>query len=156
MARKKRRSHFCWVCGSQKPNEAFSGDGHREHVCSACARLGPDELATRRALRDVERAWYGLRGRARFEKLATLALDGPPRARAYAKELLDRSADEHRLARGEHLLDVPALDVAYEAYREEHAIDDLVDALALEAGERAPNAWELEADDPDGYDDVPF
>jgi ribosome-binding protein aMBF1 (putative translation factor) len=36
---KKRRGHYCRICGSLKPNEAFSGKGHRVHVCKKCARL---------------------------------------------------------------------------------------------------------------------
>ena len=35
---KKRRGHYCRICGAVKPNEAFSGKGHRTHVCKACAR----------------------------------------------------------------------------------------------------------------------
>ena len=36
---KKRRGHYCRICGSIKPNEAFSGKGHRIHVCKKCALL---------------------------------------------------------------------------------------------------------------------
>jgi len=36
---KKRRGHYCRICGSRKPNEAFSGKGHCIHVCKKCARL---------------------------------------------------------------------------------------------------------------------
>jgi len=36
---KKRRGHYCRICGSLKPNEAFSGKGHQIHVCKKCARL---------------------------------------------------------------------------------------------------------------------
>ena len=36
---KKRRGHFCRICGNRKPNEAFSGKGHRTHVCKKCAQL---------------------------------------------------------------------------------------------------------------------
>jgi dTDP-glucose pyrophosphorylase len=36
---KKRRGHYCRICGSLKPNEAFSGKGLRVHVCEKCARL---------------------------------------------------------------------------------------------------------------------
>jgi len=36
---KKRRGHYCRICGSLKPNEAFSGKGHGTHVCKKCARL---------------------------------------------------------------------------------------------------------------------
>jgi len=35
----KRRGHYCRICGSRKPNEAFSGKGHRIHVCKKCALL---------------------------------------------------------------------------------------------------------------------
>ena len=41
---KKRRGHFCRICGSLKPNEAFSGKGHRIHVCKKCARLPKEKL----------------------------------------------------------------------------------------------------------------
>jgi hypothetical protein len=33
----KRRGHFCWMCGRVRPNEKFSGSGHRDHVCKECA-----------------------------------------------------------------------------------------------------------------------
>ena len=36
---KKRHGHFCRICHSRKPKEAFSGKGHRIHVCKKCARL---------------------------------------------------------------------------------------------------------------------
>jgi len=39
---KERRGHYCKICGGLKPNEAFSGKGHRIHVCKKCARL-PEE-----------------------------------------------------------------------------------------------------------------
>ena len=31
--------HYCRICGSTRPNEAFSGKGHRTHVCKECNRL---------------------------------------------------------------------------------------------------------------------
>lgn len=31
--------HFCRICGSTKPNEKFSGKGHKNHICKACAKL---------------------------------------------------------------------------------------------------------------------
>ena len=40
---KKRRGHHCRICGSLRPNEAFSGKGHRTHVCKRCARLPKEE-----------------------------------------------------------------------------------------------------------------
>ncbi|MHC4508453.1 MAG: hypothetical protein ACYTAO_05770 [Planctomycetota bacterium] len=40
---KKRHGHFCRICHSRKPNEAFSGKGHRTHVCKQCAHLPKEE-----------------------------------------------------------------------------------------------------------------
>jgi len=40
---KKRRGHSCRICGARKPNEAFSGKGHRTHVCKACSRRPKEE-----------------------------------------------------------------------------------------------------------------
>ncbi|MFP4502382.1 MAG: hypothetical protein ACLFTT_15380 [Candidatus Hydrogenedentota bacterium] len=37
--RKKRRGHYCRICGSYRPNEAFSGKGHRQHICKRCKRM---------------------------------------------------------------------------------------------------------------------
>ena len=31
--------HFCRICLTVRPNEAFSGNGHRIHVCRKCAAL---------------------------------------------------------------------------------------------------------------------
>ena len=42
MKRKSRR-HFCRICGSHKPSEAFSGKGHRSHVCKRCSKLPKEE-----------------------------------------------------------------------------------------------------------------
>jgi hypothetical protein len=36
---KKRRGHYCRICRNIRPNEAFSGKGHRIHVCKRCASL---------------------------------------------------------------------------------------------------------------------
>ena len=40
---KKRRGHYCRICHSQRPNEAFSGKGHQIHICKRCARLSKEE-----------------------------------------------------------------------------------------------------------------
>ena len=42
---KKRPGHYCRICGARKPNEAFSGKGHRAHVCKACSRRPKEERA---------------------------------------------------------------------------------------------------------------
>jgi len=39
--------HYCRICGRTRPNEKFSGKGHRTHVCKDCARMPkPDREAT--------------------------------------------------------------------------------------------------------------
>ncbi len=35
--------HYCRICGKTRSNESFSGKGHREHVCKACARIPKEE-----------------------------------------------------------------------------------------------------------------
>ncbi|WP_138418314.1 hypothetical protein [Aquibacillus sediminis] len=37
---KKKRGHFCKVCGRIRANEKFSGKGHRQHICKDCKRKG--------------------------------------------------------------------------------------------------------------------
>jgi hypothetical protein len=32
-------AHYCRICGNHKPNEKFSGKGHRTHVCKQCSKL---------------------------------------------------------------------------------------------------------------------
>jgi len=34
--------HFCKGCGRTRPNEAFSGKGHRDHLCKECAHMPID------------------------------------------------------------------------------------------------------------------
>lgn len=31
--------HYCRICGRTRPNEKFSGKGHRIHVCKECAQM---------------------------------------------------------------------------------------------------------------------
>lgn len=34
--KKKGRGHYCRECGRMRPNEKFSGKGHRKHICKDC------------------------------------------------------------------------------------------------------------------------
>lgn len=38
--------HFCRICGRTRPNEKFSGSGHRAHVCNECSRMPKDQRET--------------------------------------------------------------------------------------------------------------
>lgn len=35
--------HYCRICGESRPNESFSGRGHKTHVCKRCARLPKEQ-----------------------------------------------------------------------------------------------------------------
>jgi hypothetical protein len=51
--RKKNRSHFCKACGQSRPNEKFSGKGHRQHICKDCKREG--RIACHQSTSDYDR-----------------------------------------------------------------------------------------------------
>ncbi len=36
--------HWCRICGENKPNERFSGKGHKSHICKQCASKQKDEI----------------------------------------------------------------------------------------------------------------
>ena len=40
----KRHGHYCRICGSIKPNEAFSGKGHKNHICKKCSQRPKNEI----------------------------------------------------------------------------------------------------------------
>jgi hypothetical protein len=35
----RKEGHFCHYCGESKPNESFSGKGHRRHLCRECQSI---------------------------------------------------------------------------------------------------------------------
>ena len=45
--------HYCWVCESIRPNEAFSGKGHKQHICKRCAKKPREERERVKSLRDI-------------------------------------------------------------------------------------------------------
>jgi len=36
--------HWCRICGKIKPNEKFSGKGHKNHICKQCAAKPKEEI----------------------------------------------------------------------------------------------------------------
>jgi hypothetical protein len=42
--KKNRNGHYCRICGRSRPNEKFSGKGHRNHICKECARKPMTEI----------------------------------------------------------------------------------------------------------------
>ncbi len=66
---------YCKICGRERPNEQFSGKGHRKHVCKQCARMPKEQ----RRLIEVEEEIFGFmaqthitdRNISRLQTLAT-------------------------------------------------------------------------------------
>ncbi len=44
MGKKKKRGHYCRICNRSKANEAFSGKGHRDHICRSCGRIPKKDI----------------------------------------------------------------------------------------------------------------
>jgi hypothetical protein len=66
--------HYCRICGCVRPNEQFSGEGHKIHVCKRCKRLPKSE---RRAMEDrddifgfMHQSHISKKNVARLEQLA--------------------------------------------------------------------------------------
>ena len=90
MGRKKRYSgHFCWVCGRIRPNERFSGGGHKHHICKDCHKLGPKEIAYQQEVRNIERCfdWNGRIYRKQRMSFERFLNHSNPRVREYAQGL---------------------------------------------------------------------
>jgi len=43
--------HYCRICGRERPNEQFSGKGHKTHVCKRCQAM---PKSRRRAIEDKD------------------------------------------------------------------------------------------------------
>ena len=133
MGRKKRyRGHFCWACGRIRPNERFSGAGHKRHVCSDCNRLGPEELAYRQGVHDIEscRDFSGRIRRKQRKTFASFLEHENPRIREYAQQLkakLEAESEEWRkmIEMEEAMNDLPS----QESASSEAAWDDCDDSI---------------------------
>lgn len=69
-----RMGHYCRICGRRRPNEQFSGKGHKIHVCKRCQRLPKTQ---RQAIEDrdaifgfMEQSHISQKNVARLEKMA--------------------------------------------------------------------------------------
>lgn len=47
--------HYCRICGRQRPNEQFSGKGHRIHVCKRCKAMPRSERQVIENMDDIFR-----------------------------------------------------------------------------------------------------
>ena len=63
MAKKKHHGHYCKVCRTYKPNEQFSGKGHKLHICKKCMQLPVGERNRRMKAMDDDEVYEPLAGR---------------------------------------------------------------------------------------------
>lgn len=63
MAKKKHQGHYCKVCGKYKPNEQFSGKGHKQHICKKCMQLPVEERKRRMDALEDDEIYEPLAGR---------------------------------------------------------------------------------------------
>jgi hypothetical protein len=66
--------HYCRICGHERPNEQFSGKGHKIHVCKLCKAMPKSE---RQAIEDkddifgfLKQSHISQRNVARLEQMA--------------------------------------------------------------------------------------
>lgn len=145
--RKNRHGHFCWCCGRQRPNEKFSGKGHRRHLCRDCANLGSDELAYRQAVRDLERCltWEGIIPRKRRRTFDRFLAHKDARIRAMAEEMQREDADSRAWLREEQRMTEE---------ERNHGGVTLAEIRQCEEDDR--QGVPFERDLPEMVDDIPF
>ena len=96
MARKRRRGHYCRICGEWKANEKFSGKGHATHICRECAALPQEKKNEVRRMGRIEHiAEKYPRFREDWEYLERCAKNPDfPQAAKFARMVLGMSGRE--------------------------------------------------------------
>jgi uncharacterized membrane protein len=70
--------HYCRICGRERPNEQFSGKGHRIHVCKRCKAMPKSERQVIENIRILFRCWQDRVAYDENAYLAALARHGSP------------------------------------------------------------------------------
>ena len=82
--------HYCRICGRERPNEQFSGKGHKIHVCKRCQAKPKSE---RRAIEDQDDIFGFLKQSHISEKnvtrLGQMAKSDNPQVASLAAIVLD-------------------------------------------------------------------
>jgi hypothetical protein len=82
--------HYCRICGRERPNEQFSGKGHKSHVCRRCQAK---PKAERQAIEDQDDIFEFLKQSHISEKnvirLGQIAKSDNPRAASLAEIVLE-------------------------------------------------------------------
>jgi len=45
--------HYCKICGQSRPNEKFSGKGHKKHICKDCAKSPNEEISATEQMGEI-------------------------------------------------------------------------------------------------------
>lgn len=89
--------HYCKICGRERPNEQFSGKGHRKHVCKQCAQMPKEQ----RRVIEVEEELFGFLAQTHISdrnilRLQTLATSPIRRISELATQMLEVVASSPR------------------------------------------------------------
>ena len=88
--------HYCRICGRERPNEQFSGKGHKIHVCKRCKARPKSE---RQAIEDKDDIFAFLEQSHISEKnvahLERMAKSGNPQVASVAAIVLDVAVLSH-------------------------------------------------------------
>ena len=82
--------HYCRICGRERPNEQFSGKGHKIHVCKRCQARPKSE---RQAIEDKDHI-FGFLGQSHISeknvaRLEHMAKSDNPQVASLAAIVLD-------------------------------------------------------------------
>lgn len=92
----KKRGHYCKICGEYKANEKFTGKGHANHICKACASLPPEKKAEMMTLNRLFNLPLRL-SKAQKAWLQNRTRDCRPEVKALAQEQYDlRFCQRHK------------------------------------------------------------
>jgi hypothetical protein len=145
-AKHKLPGRFCWCCGRRRANEGFS---RKQRVCSHCAKLGQEEIAYRRHVRDIDRLLNGNGLVERSQRRTFERYLGHPdaRVRAYAERVKAYDEERRQELRAEWAAIRAGEDAAEEAM-----------LASLERAERdaAEAGFEEASATAGGLDDIPF
>lgn len=84
----KKHGHYCKICGEYKANEKFSGKGHANHICKACASLPAEKKAELETINRIHNLPLRLNDEQK-KWLKNRTKDDRPAVRAMAQEEFD-------------------------------------------------------------------
>lgn len=162
MSKKPKRSgHYCWVCGRHRPNEKFSGKGHKAHICKECARIPVEERNRIEHTREIERYWEQKNiSKKNLARLTTLSKSSTAEVAELAQVVLEvariypfRKRRISRIAKERndliHKLEKVGLVIGWVYYDDEFSFEE---ERQLYDGEIEEEGYPHEVDDPQNYD----